>query len=1051
VGNPSPTCAKCVADARLPQCRLANEFVTRHIAKNPTWVNSNVQKWGTPGCHIEMAKLFCPKLGDHTEAIRKTNFLTLDGTALFNMLSWYTPPAGQNGFPAGVPAAGGGGAAQRATEARNRWGHDGAAALSLNQDDFDYVFDRFENLLQILRVEANHTAAAAAPNPFTDALGKISLIKSTSYVVTNRDDLQQTVDRLAVAMLEMQDALKRHLEELQQQDANHRRELDDRLRDIADASEQQRAEWKRERDTLEMAIADRDREMVRRDEVRMQVVRERDEARDIKSWIDSHARVQGAFVPAASPFFAGRSAELEQLSQIMHRYSVGAIVALGGGGKTQLMLNYAESALLATTYPAGVWWVVGDTTEGLAGELAGVAASLGRHVAEGSRKNLGVAAAAAFDALVSQRRDGRWLVCVDNVDDPDVLNELAKVVIQSRVFAQGVKSAGRMLVTSRLHDNGAWHNLGVCTSADKDSDIASALLELGPLVGVESEMMLYRRRFGMSSNSVSMADVKAQIAKLPDPEIQALRDLAGAEHEFSLGGLPLALQQAGTYMSTNDVSFVDYLNLFKTQFEKRETESALPPAPDLGGAQGSDEAATLSRRKIHTTWELNVAGLPPKALRVLYAAALFAPDGIHKELLVALVERCEGDAHPGLDGVAASSGDVGPRDWDAARMLEFNNVVRRQLVNGASLLSASKHSDAFSMHRMVRMFVSERADKDDTARMECTFADAVWALCAVSQRHCGGLHTKWYLRTTAELKLAQQLGPHMTGVSFCFREPFHLTEQTRELFIGFMELTSSELDNVNGSLWSIPATDALSDDLKSTIAADARRFGADCESVRSQKVKLAAKEIKRDAFYAAAGLAEELLACNEKAEANGSTLWWCESAVGHALRGCLLRREAESDEDMRLKAMGHFAAARAASQHVPVLDASSAEIDDLAYALLEVLSRSAVYHVKPNCRTVDHIIAADMLSECVALTRRLRSVGHVDVNRVQGAICECWGAHVVWGCSASDPRSVSLIHEFFLMVEDNEGTISALLRVVVAHCALSVVSLTQGLEVTCDH
>ena len=127
-----------------------------------------------------------------------------------------------------------------------------------------------------------------------------------------------------------------------------------------------------------------------------------------------------------------------------------------------------------------------------------------------------------------------------------------------------------------------------------------------------------------------------------------------------------------------------------------------------------------------------------------------------------------------------------------------------------------------------------------------------------------------------------------------------------------------------------------------------------------------------------------------------------------------------------------------------MLDASSAEIDDLAYAVLEVLSRSAAYHVNPNCRTVDHIIAADMLSECVALTRRLRSGGHVDVDRVQGAILECWGTHAVWGCPASDSMSVSLIHELFSMVEDSEGTISALLRVVVVYCVFSVLSLTQG-------
>jgi hypothetical protein len=55
-GNPSPSCCKCTADVPLrTQQLLANEFVTRHCARNPTWINSNAQRWGTPGCHIEMA------------------------------------------------------------------------------------------------------------------------------------------------------------------------------------------------------------------------------------------------------------------------------------------------------------------------------------------------------------------------------------------------------------------------------------------------------------------------------------------------------------------------------------------------------------------------------------------------------------------------------------------------------------------------------------------------------------------------------------------------------------------------------------------------------------------------------------------------------------------------------------------------------------------------------------------------------------------------------------------------------------------------------------
>jgi hypothetical protein len=109
----SPTCGK---QKNPSQLQLANEFLARHVLQpnKLMWKNANAQKWGTSGCHIEMAKLFCPSLGEHAHAVTKTDFSRLDGTALFNMLSWFKPQAGDRGFPAG--ASGRGGAAQAAVD-----------------------------------------------------------------------------------------------------------------------------------------------------------------------------------------------------------------------------------------------------------------------------------------------------------------------------------------------------------------------------------------------------------------------------------------------------------------------------------------------------------------------------------------------------------------------------------------------------------------------------------------------------------------------------------------------------------------------------------------------------------------------------------------------------------------------------------------------------------------------------------------------------------------------------------------------------------------------
>ena len=646
--NPSSTCAKCTADAALiPQRLLANEFVTRHGAQNPTWVNSNAQVWGTPGCHIEMAKLYSSTLGDHAHALAKSDFLALDGTALFNMLNWYNPPAGHPRFPPGV--SGMGGAGKGATDARNRWGHEGAAVMSLSVVDFTFVVDNLVQLLEIL--EADHAAnpgVPPAPNPFTTALAKIrdpGGITSTNYVMSDSNHLEETLARLTVAVHELQAERSLHLAELQQRDHDHQRQLDEQLRLAADATAQERSVWQRERDELAEAIQAREDAIGQLQDTRARFERERDEARDIKAWVEraiqaqgdrisnevadvhnsvrdvdarvrqvdasvqdlatnhvaSHrqlavgmnhgyaaistrleriegavgalrgpsahgdfpraieyeavdaTRVWGSNVPAASPFFVGRSAEREVLSCSLLEHAVSAIVGLGGSGKTQLMLSCAEAAL--PTFPGGVFWIIGDTLQHLSAGLADVAGALGRPGVDPEDS-----AAAVLAALgVLSRQAGRWLVCVDNVDDPDVVERFATLVTRSRVFSAGAASPGRLLVTSRHRDASAWSNLGVVTTTysddGDDAEHASSLLELGPLVGSESEMALFRRRFGVHVSSVSDIDVRAKIAALPSEEAQALAELAGADHEFSLGGLPLALEQAGVYMAKRRVTF----------------------------------------------------------------------------------------------------------------------------------------------------------------------------------------------------------------------------------------------------------------------------------------------------------------------------------------------------------------------------------------------------------------------------------------------------------------------------------------------------------------
>jgi hypothetical protein len=116
---------------------LADIFAAMHYNNNPhkvVWSNADASKWGEVGHHIEMAKLFSSTLGDHEHSILKTEFSQLDGTALFNMLYWCKACDPSLRMPS-----------CDARDARNLWGHEGAANLALSQVDFDNIIQEYRN------------------------------------------------------------------------------------------------------------------------------------------------------------------------------------------------------------------------------------------------------------------------------------------------------------------------------------------------------------------------------------------------------------------------------------------------------------------------------------------------------------------------------------------------------------------------------------------------------------------------------------------------------------------------------------------------------------------------------------------------------------------------------------------------------------------------------------------------------------------------------------------------------------------------------------------
>jgi len=174
-----PGCAKCrssgPSEPLLPLARKFTELHTVHAGK-VCWTNSDASEWWRTGSHVQMAKLFCGNLGNtHTHASSKRLFTELDGTALFNMLSWCAV------FP--EPLRGGQGLGQKAVAARNRWSHEGAAHLSLAEAELEEVTANLTELLTWLRDDAGD----AHTEQFVAALAKLADVCSTEYFLGTGD------------------------------------------------------------------------------------------------------------------------------------------------------------------------------------------------------------------------------------------------------------------------------------------------------------------------------------------------------------------------------------------------------------------------------------------------------------------------------------------------------------------------------------------------------------------------------------------------------------------------------------------------------------------------------------------------------------------------------------------------------------------------------------------------------------------------------------------------------------------------------------------------
>ncbi|MEV0133664.1 FxSxx-COOH system tetratricopeptide repeat protein [Dactylosporangium sp. NPDC050688] len=278
-------------------------------------------------------------------------------------------------------------------------------------------------------------------------------------------------------------------------------------------------------------------------------------------------------LPPASGAFVGR--DLAVLAGLLPGGEGGVVVGqaavhgLGGIGKTELVLHYARE--YAGRYRL-MWWVTADTAENVGLGLAALTRRLHPAVTLVDAQEWAV-------GWLQSNRD--WLLVLDNVERVEDIRKLLGSVM----------GQGHVVVTTRLDLGRAWWTK----------------LQLSPL------------RLGVLERAASVA-LLTELTGLPDAA--AANRLAA-----DLGDLPLALEQAGAYISQHaGLGCDEYRALLATRFGQVAAN---------GGEGGA------AQRTVASVWQVTMNTIRDRSAladRVMRVLGWLAPEALPDDVLLPLAD-----------------------------------------------------------------------------------------------------------------------------------------------------------------------------------------------------------------------------------------------------------------------------------------------------------------------------------------------------------------------------------------------------------------------------
>jgi tetratricopeptide (TPR) repeat protein len=338
-------------------------------------------------------------------------------------------------------------------------------------------------------------------------------------------------------------------------------------------------------------------------------------------------------IPSPRNFlFVGREDILARLYRNFHGASQRpqAISGLGGIGKSQIAVEYAYRH--SQEYRA-VLWIGAESRESLVSGYVTAAGLL--NLPEKDEKDQAVVVWAVRRWLETHRE---WLLILDNADDLSLAREFLPSTFE-----------GHIMLTTRAQAMGRL--------ADR--------LEIDTLEQEIAALFLLRR--------AGLIDSVAPLEEARGSDIAAAREIC-----TELGGLPLALDQAGAYIEEMQCGLSRYLANYQTRRKDllRWRGKIVLDHPD----------------PVEDTWSISfekVEQRNPVAANLLRLCAYFSPDDIPEELIM------QGANFPGLEALAE---DTLAFDGASAELRNY------------SLLQRDGEARTLSVHRLVQSVLRDSMD-----------------------------------------------------------------------------------------------------------------------------------------------------------------------------------------------------------------------------------------------------------------------------------------------------------------------------------------------------